>query len=253
MHRPLVSYIIPVYQAESFIYDNLKLFLKYCADSAISSEIIVVNDGSTDRTKEIIELCLKENNDTLQIKYINLQKNVGKGLAIRKGFEVTEGQYIVFTDSDLQYSFKSIKNVVDCLIAKEADFVIANRMHNDSTYLMKSGLIHLIYVRHTAGRFFNWLVNLFTRLNIKDTQAGLKGFDRATAEIIFKKKFISGFSFDIDLLMCAKMHNKNIISIPIEHIYLSEMSTVNFLKHTFLMTIDMLRISLKCVTGYYTR
>lgn len=253
MNIPLVSYIIPAYQAESFIYYNLKLFSRYCSDSDVNSEIIIVNDGSADRTDEKIKQFIKENNDTLQIKYINLQKNSGKGTAIKKGFEAAEGKYIVFIDCDLPYSFKSIKEVADCLIKKDADFCVADRMHNDSTYLMRSELIHFIYVRHTAGRLFNWFVNLFAALNMEDTQAGLKGFDRATAELIFKKMTIKGFTFDVDLLTCAKIHNKKILSVPVEHIYESEMSTVNFVKHTFIMLIDLFQIFFKRVSGYYKK
>jgi dolichyl-phosphate beta-glucosyltransferase len=252
-NKALVSYIIPAYQAESFIYDKLKLFLKYCSASDNNTEVIVVNDGSSDGTDREIKRFIRENNDDLRIKYVNLHNNSGKGGAVKKGFEAAEGKYIVFTDCDLPYSFNSIKKVEDCLINKDAAFCIADRMHNDSTYLMRSELIHFIYVRHTAGRLFNWFVNVFSALNLEDTQAGLKGFDRATAEIIFKKMTIEDFTFDVDLLTCAKIHNKKILSIPVDHIYESEMSTVNFIKHTFIMFIDLFRILFKRVSGYYTK
>jgi hypothetical protein len=118
---------------------------------------------------------------------------------------------------------------------------------------MKSSNISYIYIRHTAGRVFNWLVNLFTQLNIEDTQAGLKGFDRDTAWLCFNKMNISGFSFDVDLLMCAKGQRKKICTIPVEHHYDSEMSTVKFMVHTFKMFFDLTRILFKHLAGYYKK
>jgi len=252
-NKPLISYILPVYQAESFIYKNLSLFAKYCADSNQTSEIIAVNDGSTDRTDEIIEAYLRENNDKVQIKYINLPENKGKGFAIKEGIEIAEGQYIIFTDCDLPYSFKNISDVVNNLINNGSNVVIASRMHKDSIYRIRARNIRWIYIRHTAGRIYNWIINLFTYLNIEDTQAGLKGFDRATAELIFKKMTIKGFSFDVDILTCAKENNKKITTIPIEFNYESEMTTINFIRQTFVMTFDLFRVFLKKITGWYRR
>lgn len=251
--KPFISYIIPVYQGESFIYDNLNRFSKYCTESNLNSEIIVVNDGSTDKTNEVIEAYLKDIKDNSLIKYVNLKKNGGKGLAIKKGLEAAEGRYIVFTDADLQYSFKNISDLVSTLIKGNANVVLANRMHKDSIYEIKSENLMYIYVRHTAGRVYNWLINLFTRLNIEDTQAGLKGFDRDTAEFVFKKMTVSGFAFDVDILACAKENNKKISSVPIKYNYDSEMSTINFIKQTFIMFFDLLRIFLKRITRYYRK
>lgn len=254
---PLISYILPTYQAESFIYENLKLFSEYCAKSGYNSELIVVNDGSSDRTNEMIEAFLKEEkkgNPSIKIKYINLPKNRGKGYAVKKGVEVAEGQYIIFTDCDLQYSFENIKSIVDNLVDKKMNnVVIASRMHRESIYKIKARNIRWIYVRHTAGRIYNLLINLFTRLNIEDTQAGLKGFDRETAKLIFKKMTINGFCFDVDILACAKANKKKILTIPIEFNYTHEMSTINFVKQTFIMTFDLFRIFFKQITGYYTK
>lgn len=251
--KPLISYILPTYQAESFIYKNLQQFLQYCEGSDYSSEIIVVNDGSSDRTNDEIEAFLKRKKGNPLIKYVNLPRNRGKGYAVKKGFELSEGQYIVFTDCDLPYSFKNISDVVYKLVNKEADVAIACRMHKDSIYKIKSENLSYIYIRHTSGRIYNWLINLFTNLNIEDTQAGLKGFNRDTAERIFEKQTIEGFSFDIDLLVCAKENKRKIVTVPIEFNYDSEMSTINFIKQIFFMTFGLFRVFLKRVTGYYTK
>ncbi len=252
--KPLVSYIIPVYQAESFICNNLNLFVKFCSDSNHPhSEIIIVNDGSTDRTHEIIEDYIDKNKNVLPIRYINLPKNVGKGLAIKTAVELAYGRYLIFTDCDLPYSFRDIKEMAHDLIHNGANVVIASRMHRDSVYKMKSSNLSYIYVRHTIGRLFNKIVNLFMNLDIEDTQAGLKGFDRETAMLLFSKMTVKGFCFDVDILTCARENRKRIVTIPVEHNYESEMSTISFLKHGIIMLFDLKRIFVKKITGYYRR
>jgi dolichyl-phosphate beta-glucosyltransferase len=251
--KPFISYILPTYQAESFINNNLKQFTQYCVQSDYSSEIIVVNDGSSDRTNDEIEGFLKDKKGNPEVKYINLPVNRGKGLAIKRGVELADGEYIVFTDCDLQYSFENIKSVVKDLVNNKSNIVIASRMHKDSIYKIRSRNIRWIYIRHTAGRIFNLLINILTGLNIEDTQAGLKGLDRTTAELVFKKMTIPGFSFDIDILVCAKENKKKITTLPIEFNYDSEMTTMNFIRQSFRMTFDLFRIFLKKITGYYRR
>lgn len=251
-NKPLISYILPAYQAESFIRDTLVRFSKYCADSGLISEIILVNDGSSDGTDEIIKKYLEVNRNSL-IKYINQGHNQGKGSAIKKGVEEAAGQYIVFTDCDLQYSFENINDVVHALLSNNTNIVIASRMHKDSIYKIRSTNLSWIYVRHTSGRIYNWLINLFTHLNIEDTQAGLKGFDRDTAKLIFKKMTIKGFGFDVDVLACAKENRKKITTIPVEFNYEHEMSTINFIRQTCIMTLDLLRVFFKQITGRYKK
>lgn len=250
-NKPTVSFIVPAYQAESFICNKLKLFSNYCLNSKVSSEIIVVNDGSTDRTNEVINAYLTKNESNFHLKYVNLKENVGKGRAIKRGLEIAKGQYIVFTDCDLPYSFENIDNVVCKLIDGSANVVIANRMHTDSFFLIKSANLSYIYVRHTAGRVYNVLVRLLSNLDLDDTQAGLKGFDRETAELIFNKMTISGFSFDIDILVCAQEHGKKISTIPIDFNYEAEMSTLSFAQQVVKMTFDLMRIFIKRMSGGY--
>ncbi|MBI5056281.1 MAG: glycosyltransferase [Nitrospirae bacterium] len=252
-NKQLISFILPAYHAQSFIYNNLNLFSKYCTEADFKSEIIVVNDGSTDKTNEAIQSFLKDKKNGTLIKYINLPENRGKGFAIKKGFELSEGQYIVFTDCDLPYSFKNIDDVVKKLVNKEANVVIACRMHRNSVYKIRSENLSYIYIRHTSGRIYNWLINFFTRVNIEDTQAGLKGFDRETAELVFSKLSIDGFSFDIELLVCSKENEKKISSVPIEFNYESEMSTISFVKQTFFMTSGLMKVFFKRMSGYYKK
>lgn len=250
-NNPMVSYILPVFQAESFICHNLERFSEYCKTSGHRSEIIAVNDGSTDNTESVIQKFMAHYKEDSLVKYIRLEKNAGKGLAVKKGIEAARGDYVVFTDCDLQYTFNNISDLVSVLVNDSKKIVIANRMRKDSVYKIRSENLTYIYIRHTAGRIYNRLINLFTRLNIEDTQAGLKGFDRETARFLFGKMTVHGFTFDVDILTCAKENHIEISSIPIEFNYNEEMSTVNFIKQVVLMTYDLVLIYVKRMRGYY--
>lgn len=250
-NNPIVTFILPVYQAESFIYQNLERFSRYCKTSRYTSEIIAVNDGSTDNTEAVIRKFMKQYAEDALVRYIKLERNSGKGLAVKKGVEAARGDYIVFTDCDLQYTFDNISDLVSALTLDSKKIVIANRMRKDSVYRIRSENLTYIYIRHTAGRIYNRLINLITRLNIEDTQAGLKGFDRETARFLFGKISIHGFTFDVEILTCAKENQIEISSIPIEFNYNEEMSTINFIKQVIIMSFDLIKIYFKRMTGYY--
>jgi len=250
-HMSTVSLIIPIYQAEDFIESNLTRIVEYCKKTPQIKDIVLVNDGSTDRTHSLIETFLQSHNK--YFTYISLKTNMGKGAAIKAGITTAKSDYIIFTDCDLPYAFSNIDHIITQLIEHRAQVVVGSRMHPNSLYHIRPQNLSYIYIRHTSGRFFNKLVKLSTGLKMEDTQAGLKGFDRETAHLCLNKMTIEGFAFDIDLLTCANQNKKNIVEIPLEFNYDSEMSTLSFFKHAILMSFALLRICFKRMTHYYTR
>jgi dolichyl-phosphate beta-glucosyltransferase len=250
--QPSVSLIIPTYQAESFIIPNMERLEAFAQNTPIIQEMILVDDGSQDQTPTLINQYLTKHPNT-HFKRIALDQNVGKGAAIKKGVQMASGNVIIFTDCDLPYSFSDINALIHTLTTTQTDVAIGSRMHSDSVYHIRSQNLSYIYIRHTSGRLFNFLINFFTRLHMADTQAGLKGFTQQAAKRCFEKMTISGFAFDIDLLVCAQKNNLRIETVPLNFNYDSEMSTVSFLKHAVLMTLSILHIVFKKLTGYYTR
>ena len=249
---PLVSLIIPTYHAEAFIIQSLNHLTEYAQNTPHIHEIILVDDGSKDQTTHLINQYLKTHPNTA-ITLITLDRNVGKGAAIKKGIEKASGNLLVFTDCDLPYAFSDINNLIQTLISDQADVAIGSRMHPNSVYHIRSHNLSYIYIRHTSGRLFNYIINFYTRLGINDTQAGLKGFTQQAAQLCFNKMTVSGFAFDIDLLVCAQKNNLRIKTVPLNFNYDSEMSTVSFLKHAILMKLSILHIVFKKLTGHYTR
>lgn len=250
--HPSVALIIPTYQAESFIQQSLENLVAYAQQNPQIQEIILIDDGSTDRTSHIITEYLKKNTRTC-IQFITLNQNAGKGAAIKKGVEKATQEILIFTDCDLPYAFSDINAVIATLSKDHTDVAVGSRMHPNSIYHIRSHNLSYIYIRHTSGRLFNYFINTFTRLHMADTQAGLKGFTQKAATLCFSKMTVSGFAFDIDLLVCAQKNQLTIETVPLNFNYDSEMSTVSFVKHAFLMTMSVFQIVIKKLTGYYTR
>jgi glycosyltransferase involved in cell wall biosynthesis len=250
--QPSVSLIIPTYQAEPFITQSLERLTEYAQSAPNLQEIILIDDGSRDRTPEIITQYLVANPNPY-LKFTPLNQNVGKGSAIKKGIQIASGNILIFTDCDLPYAFSDINALIHTLKNEQTDVAIGSRMHPDSVYHIRSHNLSYIYIRHTSGRLFNHFINFFTRLHMADTQAGLKGFTQQAAKLCFNKMTVSGFAFDIDLLVCAQKNKLHIETVPLNFNYDSEMSTVSFLKHAILMTASILLIVSKKLTGHYTR
>ena len=250
--QPSVSLIIPTYQADSFIVQSLERLAGYIQYAPCIQEILLIDDGSQDRTPELINHDLATH-PNLGIKFTPLNQNTGKGGAIKKGIQVASGNILIFTDCDLPYAFSDINTLINTLKNEQTDVAIGSRMHPDSIYHIRSHNLSYIYIRHTSGRLFNYFINFLTRLHMADTQAGLKGFTQKAAKLCFNKMTVSGFAFDIDLLVCAQKNNLSIKTVPLNFNYDSEMSTVSFLKHAILMTLSILHIVFKKLTGHYTR
>jgi glycosyltransferase involved in cell wall biosynthesis len=239
-----VSLIIPTFGARPFILKTLERLAQYAETTPALKEVILIDDGSRDGTSETINQFLATHPGPC-LKFTSLDQNVGKGSAIKKGIHLASGDIIIFTDCDLPYTFSNIDAFTTILRDGHADVAIGSRMHPESIYHIRSNSLAYIHTRHTLGRIFNFFINCLTRLNIADTQAGLKGFTREAANLCFGKMTVSGFAFDIDLLVCAKQNMCRIEILPLTFTGDSEVSTVHFLKHTILMPANILQIVFK--------
>jgi glycosyltransferase involved in cell wall biosynthesis len=191
------SLIIPVYNEEKRIgevIDMLKSNLK-------GYEIIVVEDGSTDNTRNI---ALSKG-----VKVISFKENKGKGFGVKMGFLSAKGKYIGFVDSDKSIKPIYIKKVFDNL--KNCDVSIASRYLKSSKIKVKQP-----FFRRLASRIFNILiVRLLFGLNIHDSQCGCKAMKREAALYLAKNTKSNGFEFDVEMLWRAKKKGYKILEVPI--------------------------------------
>jgi len=244
-----LSVVVPVYNGEPFIARTIGELTGYLASLEEPAELIVIDDGSTDRTGAIVDEAAAE--PSIPVRFIRSPANEGKGAAISRGMAAAQGRYRVFLDADLAYSPHAISEVRSKL-AEGADVVIGSRVHPDSTYQIKPSFFRYLYTRHVAGRVFNWIVRFFLLPGIFDSQAGLKGFTAEAADTIFGGWLPDGFSFDLGVLSRARHERLSIVQIPVHYRYDSEPTTVRFMKDTVAALYDLSVVRLR-IGGEYSK
>ncbi len=256
--KPSLSLILPIYNSATFLEESLISCWDWLSHMDRETELILVDDGSSDTTPGILAAFAREMSEAAadaagpRIRLLRNEPNMGKGFAVRRGMLEASGDLRVFTDADLTYPIGN----ADALIAEleqGAALALASRMHADSRYIVAPDFLRYVYTRHTIGRIFNLLVRVLLLPGILDTQAGLKAFTAKATEEIFPRGDRKGFSFDVELLYIARQLDLPMAQCPVRFIYRKEPSTVNFLKDTILMVIDMLRVRLRGMRGRYQR
>jgi len=232
-----MSIVIPAYNEEKRLPKTISEIEKYFNKKNSEFEIIVIDDGSIDKTAEYV---MKKNRNNPKIKLFKNGNNFGKGYSVRKGIMNSQGRYILVTDSDLS---TPINQVDDFLvnIGEEFDIIIGSRGLKDSKII-----VHQFILREAMGRIFNFLVRFLIGLSFKDTQCGFKLFKSSVAKSIFEKQKINSFAFDVEVLTIALKNKARILEFPV--IWSNNSSTkVNVIQHPIEMFIDLFKIYLKYV------
>lgn len=227
--NPFISVIIPAYNEEARIKRSLEQAVEFITNHHYSFELIVVDDGSSDNTREMV-LSYDSN-----VKLIPLSKNMGKGAAVRTGMLAASGEYRIFTDADFSTPVYEIEKLIHSLQSGN-DICIGSRTLNPS--MIKE---HQPFYREFMGKSFNKIVKLLLFSGINDTQCGFKGFTAGTAEKIFSKAKIDGFSFDVEILYLAKREGLKIDQVAVEW-YNDERSRVDPVKDSIRMLIELFKI-----------
>lgn len=196
-----LSVVIPCYNEAQDLKEKSELVLKKLSSLNIDYELILVNDGSKDKTEEVIK-------SISRAKYSGYEVNKGKGGAVKQGILDSTGDYILFMDADLSTDLSAIDTLLP-LLEKEK-FIIGSRHHKQSQMPIKQPL---------KRRFIGWccrkLVNAKFHMHYSDTQCGFKCIESKLAKSIVKKQIINGFAFDVEYLYIAKLNNQNTCEIPV--------------------------------------
>ena len=237
----MLSIVLPSYNCSKVLSEQLPAFIDFLVSQKFDYEIIIVDDGSTDRamTKNIAEKynCI----------FLQNEKNLGKGAAVRKGILNSKGDFIIFTDADIPFQFQSFQKFLYYLDFKEFDIVVGDRTLPESSYFTK-----ISKTRKIGSDIFSFIVGRFITGGWFDTQCGMKGFRRNTALDIFSVNRINGFAFDVELLYIALKRNFDIKRLPV-NLRCNETSSVKVLKHGFLMVIDLFKIIYNFYSGKYKK
>lgn len=205
-------------------------------------ELIVVDDGSTDDTAAIVrDLSLTEP----RIRLIANKVNMGKGYSVRHGILEAVGDIVLFSDADLSTPIEEYGKMLEYL--SEYDLVMASRSLPESNVV-----IHQPAYRETMGKMFNLLVQTLIVRGIIDTQCGFKLMKTETGREIAGYLRINRFSFDVEMILVAKRLGYRCVDVPVKWIN-SPASRVHAVKDSLNMLLDLFRIKLYDIAGYYKR
>lgn len=207
MDKRALSVVIPAYNEATRIGNTLESIGRYLSAGDLPAEIIVVDDGSTDRTGDTAR------RHASQIKNLAVlvnEKNRGKGFSVRRGMLAATGEYRLFMDADNSVDISHLGAFLGAL-SGGADVAIG------SIHLAPAALVSEMNGRHRRilGAGANKLIQLLAAPGIADTQRGFKLFSARAAETIFSRQTIERFGFDIEALVIARAHGFRIKELPV--------------------------------------
>jgi dolichyl-phosphate beta-glucosyltransferase len=239
---PELTIVIPSYNEELRLPASLEKIAAYIRERKPNSEVIVVDDGSTDRTAAVAE---SWRDRIPQLRVVSNGVNRGKGFSVRHGSLEARGEIVLFTDADLSSPIEEGEKLFAALASH--DVAIGSRAVDRS--LIE---VHESHFREFAGIIFNRIVRIILRLPFVDTQCGFKAFRRARCRIIFEQQTIERFGFDPELLYLARHHGLSIAEVPVRWAH-SPASKVNMLRDSVQMFLDVFVIRWNAIRGQYRR
>jgi len=243
MSAPIeLSIVIPAYNEERRLPLTLERIRAFVQTWPAASEVIVVDDGSTDATAAVVR---KMSGGWSALRLVQNPGNRGKGYSIRHGMLEAQGRIVLFTDADLSAPIIEAEKLVAALCNHDA--AIGSRALDRRLIA-----VHQPRSRELAGTLFNYAVKLLLWLPFEDTQCGFKAFVRAPTRILFEQQRIERFGFDPELLFLARRHGLSVAEVPVRWAH-DPGTRVHPLRDGLRMVSDMFRILWNTAAGRYPR
>ena len=237
-----LSIIIPSYNEEVRLPATLDRIAAYLSASGRNAEVLVVDDGSKDRTAQVAE---SFRDKIPMLRVVPNGVNRGKGYSVRHGMQEARGRIALFTDADLSAPIEEAGKLIDAL--ETYDLAIGSRAIDRSLIT-----VHESRFREFAGIIFNKIVRLILWLPFVDTQCGFKAFRRERCNIIFEQQTIERFGFDPELLYLARRNGLKAVEIPVRWGH-SPATKVSMLRDSIQMFTDVFTIRWNSLNGRYPR
>ncbi len=231
-----LSIIIPAYNEENRILTTLNKIHAYLANKKYDYEIIVVDDGSKDRTVELVK----------QQKYARVlqnPQNKGKGYSVKYGMLAAKKEWVLFTDADLSTPIEELDKLKQ--YTNDYEVIIGSRGLAQSQVR-----VHQPLYRELPGKIFGSLVRIICLKGIQDSQCGFKLFSQKATKQIFSRQTINRFGFDVEVLHLARKYGYPIKEVPV--IWINSRSTkLNLFTDSISMFKDILKVRLNELRGIY--
>jgi dolichyl-phosphate beta-glucosyltransferase len=241
---PAISIIIPAYNEERRLPRSLELIREYLKKRAWDGEVIVVDDGSTDQTAQIVKEWQQQ---IPTLRLVQNGQNRGKGFSVRHGMQEARARIAIFTDADLSSPIEEADKLLGVMGGGRFDVAIGSRAVDRKLITVRQPLF-----REMAGIVFNKMVQLVTGLTFVDTQCGFKAFVVEKMKPVFAQQRIEGFGFDPEILFLAKKHGLSMVEVPVRWAH-DDDTRVQMLRDSLGMFWDLLKIRWNWMLGRYRK
>ncbi len=239
-----LSVVIPAYNEEARLPHTLSSVVEYLDHRGGRSEILVVNDGSSDATAGVAAgFAAREGSS--RVRLLENPGNRGKGYSVRHGMLEVQGEWALFSDADLSAPIEECEKLLAAAEQAGCDVAIGSRALDRSLIG-----VHQSVFRENAGRVFNLLMRALTGLTFRDTQCGFKLFSRRAAQEIFRRQLLERFGFDVEVLYLARKLGFTAVEVPVRWNH-SEGTKVSMLGDSLEMFLDLWRVRRNDWRGLY--
>ena len=241
MEPSTYSIILPAYNESARIGATLDRILAFVAEQHWHAEVMVVNDGSTDSTADIVRSYSQKNP---ALRLLDNPGNRGKGFSVRNGMLHASGEFLLFSDADLSSPIEESVKLFTA-IAEGADIAIGSRWLRPELQKQRQPLHRQLF-----GRMFNLALRIVLRLKFRDTQCGFKAFTRRAAHAIFPLQQIERWGFDPELLYLARKFDFVVKEVPVSWSH-REGTRIQPLKDGIRMVGEIFKIRWNAMRGRY--
>lgn len=242
---PELTIVVPAFNEAARLGTSVSKILEYLAHKYESSELIVVDDGSTDETSDVAKRALVNAAATVSARVIRYEPNRGKGYGVRLGLLAAGAEVALFSDADLSTPITEAPKLVDPIRQGDADLTFGSRALDRSLIG-----VHQPWRREQGGRLFNLIVRVATGLPFWDTQCGFKAFRMSACRPLIESAQIDRFGFDVELLYVAHLAGLQLREVPVRWDN-DPASKVSVMRDSFRMVGEVQRVRRDATRGAY--